>query len=66
MVTLVLKGPFAQGEPTLVVENDLPAGKHRFRLVVTNNDGVQSDPDEIVVAVRERLTPGPQPPRPPT
>lgn len=37
---------------TSVVVESLPLGVHRFQLVVVDQSGNQSDPDELVVTVR--------------
>lgn len=45
----------------------LPAGSHRFQLVVEDRNGVRSQPQQIVVLVRDRVLPPIDPPivRPP-
>ena len=43
--------------PTVSVEAGLPAGKHRFQLIVTDSQGNQSRPAELVVEIREKSTP---------
>ena len=57
MARLALGRPLSQAHPTLMVDNALPPGRHRFRLVVTDKAGNDSAPDEIVITVR------PVPPR---
>lgn len=42
--------PVVTEEPVVEVE-DLPVGRHRFRLVVVNDQGVRSRPAEVVVEV---------------
>jgi len=54
---LAIGQPLSQPHPMLTVENALQPGRHRFRLVVTDNAGNESAPDEIVIIVR------PAPPR---
>jgi hypothetical protein len=56
--------PVVQGEPVLLVENKLKPGRYRFQLVVADDSGLESDPAEMVVTVRERApdpTPTPTP-----
>jgi hypothetical protein len=50
--------------PVVTVDAGLRPGRHRFRLVVVDDLGNRSEPDEIVVTV----APSPHPPinRPPT
>ena len=58
-----------QAEPQLLVENKLKPGRYRFQLVVTDTAGLESDPAEMVVTVREPApepTPTPTPPSGPT
>lgn len=45
------KNPFVQ------VEAGLPAGKHRFQLIVTDSQGNRSKAAEVVVEIRERNSP---------
>jgi hypothetical protein len=40
-----------QATPTLVVENRLRAGRHRFALVVVDDAGRTSAPDVLLIAV---------------
>ena len=42
--------PIETDEDSILVE-DLPLGRHVFRLVVTDRDGNRSEPDEIEVTV---------------
>src|SRR5437762_2893550 len=51
MPTLELQQPFRTTEPRLRVENILTPGRHRFRLIVVDNDGVESDPVDTLVTV---------------
>ncbi len=51
--------PIELAEPAIMVEidenNPLPPGRHRFRLVVRDNDGLESEPDEVdIIVVDER------------
>jgi hypothetical protein len=46
--------------PTVVVDAGLAVGDHRFRLVVVNTRGVESQPVEVTVSV-VRAPPGPIP-----
>ena len=46
-------------EPLLKVENDLPPGRWHFRLVVVDNDGVESQPADLFVTIRARPAPTP-------
>lgn len=39
-------------QPTVVVDAGLPAGSHRFRLVVVDMAGNTSRPDEVLVVVQ--------------
>ncbi len=70
MTTLVPNQPIRTREPRLTIDGNLPLGRHRFRLVVVDNDGNRSAPDEIIVAiVRGIIDPFPNPldpRRPPT
>jgi hypothetical protein len=43
--------PLATRESVVVVENRLLPGRYRFRLVVVDDDGNESAPDERVVVV---------------
>src|SRR6266550_2360774 len=51
MPTLELQRPFETPEPRLRVENILLPGRHRFRLIVVDNDGIESDPVETLVTI---------------
>lgn len=42
---------------TLLVENRLAAGQHRFALVVVDDQGNESAPDVLTVTVRATLAP---------
>lgn len=52
MPVLAINQPIEQREPTLVVENRLAPGLHRFSLVVVNDRGVASEPDLFTLTVR--------------
>lgn len=56
MATLTPGRVLRSREPTLVVENDLAPGRHRFQLVVVDDGGLESDPAELVVVVLDRRT----------
>jgi len=66
MPTLGQGRPFDSDRPTVVVENALAIGRHRFTLSVINGDGNESQPDVLVLEVRGRTivtpTPGVLPP----
>ena len=51
MATLELQQPFETTEPRLRVENILLPGRHRFRLIVVDNDGIESDPVDTLVTI---------------
>ena len=53
MATLTPLKPFVSGEPTVLVENSLPAGSFRFQLVCVDEAGNESAPAELTVSVRE-------------
>ncbi len=62
MSVLQLNKAFETTEPTLLVENKLSVGSHTFRLVVVDDDGLKSDPRDVIVRVVERTGPvGPTP-----
>jgi hypothetical protein len=57
MVAFTIGRPVTTDVPGIEVDG-LPAGSHRFQLVVVDDDGMRSQPDQIVVLVRDRvLTP---------
>jgi hypothetical protein len=56
MATLTPGRPVTLPTPELLVENQLAAGTHRFRLVVIDDSGLESDPADLVVTVRRRPT----------
>jgi hypothetical protein len=43
--------PVVTTTPTVVVDGGLPIGSYRFRLVVVNAAGRQSQPGEVVVTI---------------
>src|SRR2546421_4676559 len=51
MPTLELQRPFETTEPRLRVESILLPGRHRFRLIVVDNDGIESDPVDTLVTI---------------
>jgi hypothetical protein len=57
MATLTPGKPLTQAAPELLVENELPAGRYRFQLVVTDDADNESDPAELVVTVRGPIRP---------
>ena len=48
------KKPFESPKPTVVVDRGLPAGEHRFQLVVFNEKNQQSQPTEVVITIVEQ------------
>jgi hypothetical protein len=57
MPVLVPGKPIATGSPTLLVENGLAPGTHRFSLVVVDTAGNESAPAVIEVRVNAPLRP---------
>lgn len=57
MTTFSIGKPVRTRKPKVVVDAGLPAGRHRFRLVVTLADGRRSAPVEQVVAIKKTRTP---------
>src|SRR5947208_546173 len=51
MPALELHQPFETTEPRLRVENILLPGRHRFRLIVVDDDGIESDPVDTLVTI---------------
>ena len=51
MVAFVIGKPVRSAEPTVQVDAGLKVGRHRFRLVVVDTQGLESAPDELVVEV---------------
>jgi hypothetical protein len=52
MAKFVLGRSLTTREAAIVVDAGLPAGTHRFQLVVVNAGGVKSAPDEVRVLVQ--------------
>jgi len=57
MVAFVIGKPVKTREPFIVVDGDMPVGRHRFRLEVVSGDGKTSHPDEVVVRVQRSIAP---------
>jgi hypothetical protein len=57
MAVLPIGKPLESKRATLLVENRLAAGQHRFALVVVDNDGNESAADVLTVTVRAVLAP---------
>ncbi|HQC95210.1 MAG TPA: hypothetical protein PK306_05840, partial [Aquabacterium sp.] len=57
MAVLPLGRPLESKAATLLVENKLAAGQHRFALVVIDGDGNESAPDVLTVTVRSPTAP---------
>jgi hypothetical protein len=55
LVTLVVNRPVKTDSPTLQVDNQLRPGAHVFRLVVVDDSGRESRPDEITVTVQRAV-----------
>ena len=58
MASFVIGQPLTTTEPRVVVDAGLKPGLHRFQLVVVDDGGQASKPDEAVVEVAARLIPG--------
>jgi hypothetical protein len=58
MPTLTPGKPITVKDPHLLVENQFTPGRYRFQLVVTDDGGLESEPAELVVTVREIGRPG--------
>ena len=56
MPILPLRVAFKTKESQLLVENELSEGQHVFRLEVVDDDGLLSDPFDVVVTVVDRTT----------
>ena len=54
MPTIAIGQTITQSKPEMKVTSRLPAGKYRFRLVVTDTAGNQSKPSDLVVTVKPR------------
>ena len=57
MVRFIPNRPIATDGPTIVVDGRLDPGEYRFRLVVVDDEGNESNPDEQVVVVRPARVP---------
>lgn len=57
MPVLSVGKPLESRAATLLVENKLAAGQHRFALVVIDNDGNESAADVLTVTVRTLFAP---------
>jgi len=55
MSKLALNKPFDTRDPNIVVENALAIGRHRFALVVVDDQGNESTPVQHVVDVRRTI-----------
>lgn len=61
MTTLAQGRPFDSDRPTVVVDNALALGRHRFTLIVIDGDGKESLPDELLVEVQRGRVVVPRP-----
>lgn len=52
MPVLAFQKPVRTAEPQLLVENELEPGSYRFRLVVIDDSGNESVPNDLIVQVR--------------
>lgn len=57
MAVFKLREPLRTTEPSVTVDAGLPAGRYRFQLVVVDESGNQSEPQETIVTVVQRTTP---------
>lgn len=57
MVSFVTGTAVKTDTPDVLVDAGLPVGRHRFQLVVMDNGGTRSQPDEIVVQIRRGVVP---------
>lgn len=57
MPTLTPGKPITVREPQLLIENKLRPGRYRFRLVVLDDSGLESDPAEMIVSVQDVVRP---------
>jgi len=64
MPILTTGRPFDAERPSVLVENPLAVGRHRFALTVVDGEGNESLPDELLLEVRGRtvVTPVVTPP----
>jgi hypothetical protein len=61
MVTLSPDKALRSKKPEILVENPLKPGKYVVRLVVVDNDKLESDPTDLTIVVREGRSPTPTP-----
>ena len=52
MPVLAFNKPVRSGVPQLLVENELAPGSYRFQLVVVDDSGNESVPNDLIVQVR--------------
>jgi hypothetical protein len=57
MAVLVPGRPLTQRKPIVLVENQLAVGRHRFQLVVTDDEGNASKPALIDIVVQRGRQP---------
>lgn len=60
MPVFEINTPIKTEEPVIIVsanEKPLAPGRYRFRLVVVDNDGLESDPSEVDIVVRDNRRP---------
>jgi len=55
VVAFTIGKPVTTDTPVVEVDAGLAVGSHRFQLVVVDDNGLRSKPDEIVVLVRGRI-----------
>jgi len=53
MTVLTARKPFTSNEPVLLVENQLALGAHLIRLIVVDDEGLESDPFDATITVVE-------------
>jgi hypothetical protein len=51
MPVLQLQKPFETTDAQIRVENSLRPGRHRFRLIVVDSEGTESDPADALVTI---------------
>ena len=57
MAQFVIGTPIETADPTIQVDNPLPAGKHRFQLIVVEDQGNRSAPSIFEVIVKDQNNP---------